>query len=408
MKKILYILLFSTNILFAQSTIILPGGNNSNIQLSGSKNGITISGLTTVERDAIQNPSVGYTIYNKTSSCIEFYNGVKWNNLCENQTLSQNSTYQEKFNSLISAGWKYKTSYNGHDYFQWSNKLTWQQAQSLCIQYGGSLMCINSSEENEKVAKPLTSSISYGDFHLGLYQNTQSPSYQEPNGGWEWVDKSEYSYSNWNIGEPNNSGGDENYVMLDYNNIDDKWNDIGTGTTGNVIMEIGIKPNTIWTVSSYGPSNGFIFYDKGNYSNGWRYLESAPNDIEMSSWGCPDFSITAATNISIGSGLSNSLAIVNSCNTSNIAAKRCLDYTINGFDNWFLPSQQEFALIYTNLIKLGIGNFASQPIPSMGTLYWTSTQLTSGSASHFCKECDGNFYQYSKVYSLYVRPVRMF
>jgi hypothetical protein len=116
MKKILYILLFFANTLFAQSTIILPGGNNSNIQLSGSKNGIIISGLTTVERDAIQNPSVGYTIYNKTTSCIEFYNGVKWNNLCENQTLSQNSTYQEKFNSLISAGTAF-SKYINSDFF---------------------------------------------------------------------------------------------------------------------------------------------------------------------------------------------------------------------------------------------------------------------------------------------------
>ena len=88
MKKTLYILLFFANTLFAQSTIILPGGNNSNIQLSGAKNGISISGLTTQERDAIQNPSVGYTIYNKTTSCIEFYNGFKWNNFCENQTIA--------------------------------------------------------------------------------------------------------------------------------------------------------------------------------------------------------------------------------------------------------------------------------------------------------------------------------
>ena len=46
--------------------------------------------------------------------------------------------------------------------------------------------------------------------------------------------------------------------------------------------------------------------------------------------------------------------------------------------------------------------------PSVGTLYWNSTQLTAGSGSHFCKECDGNFYQYSKLYSLYVGPIRMF
>ena len=25
-----------------------------------------------------------------------------------------------------------------------------------------------------------------------------------------------------------------------------------------------------------GPTGGDVFYDKGNYSDGWRYLESAP------------------------------------------------------------------------------------------------------------------------------------
>jgi hypothetical protein len=28
-----------------------------------------------------------------------------------------------------------------------------------------------------------------------------------------------------------------------------------------------------------GPGGGYVFYDKGNYDNGWRYIECSPNDI---------------------------------------------------------------------------------------------------------------------------------
>jgi len=28
-----------------------------------------------------------------------------------------------------------------------------------------------------------------------------------------------------------------------------------------------------------GPAKGYVFFDKGNYSDGWRYLECAPEDI---------------------------------------------------------------------------------------------------------------------------------
>ena len=67
--------LFLTVTGFTQSTIISPGGTTENIKISGQKNGLGISGLTTQERDAIQNPAGGYVIYNTTVNCLEFYNG---------------------------------------------------------------------------------------------------------------------------------------------------------------------------------------------------------------------------------------------------------------------------------------------------------------------------------------------
>ena len=176
----------------------------------------------------------------------------------------------------------------------------------------------------------------------------------------------------------------------------------GVSTTGN------------YTVGSRGPAGGYIFYDQGRTLNGWRYLEAAPVNLPLSTWGyaqgsgLTNVSIPGATNLSIGSGLSNTLAIAGAISSTTTAARRSLDYSVNGYDDWFLPSQGEFGKIYSNLILNNLGNFNVGAIPSRGTLYWTSTQLTTESGSHFCLECNGNFYQYAKVYELYVRPVRQF
>lgn len=34
-------------------------------------------------------------------------------------------------------------------------------------------------------------------------------------------------------------------------------------------------------VGKTGPAGGYIFYDKGEYSDGWRYLEAAPADLRV-------------------------------------------------------------------------------------------------------------------------------
>jgi hypothetical protein len=189
-----------------------------------------------------------------------------------------------------------------------------------------------------------------------------------------------------------------------------QWSDtvVCYGSSVELKAPANTYSKTNYKIGEVGPAGGYIFYDQGSVINGWRYLEAAPNNIENSSWGCDNLSISTATSLAIGAGLTNTMAIATNCKELNIAAKRCLNYTLNGFDDWFLPSQNEFGQIYNNLIKNKIGGFEVGAIPSMGTLYWTSSQLTTPSGSHFCLECNGNFYQYSKIYALYVRPVRRF
>ena len=113
-----------------------------------------------------------------------------------------------------------------------------------------------------------------------------------------------------------------------------------------------------FTVGSIGPAGGWVFYDKGSYSNGWRYLEAAPKDLDkMYQWG--DDGIFDTLEL-IGWGKQNTETIANN-STIRIdnAAKACLDYTVNGYDDWFLPSISELNKMYVNLYKKNLGGFRS-------------------------------------------------
>lgn len=43
--------------------------------------------------------------------------------------------------------------------------------------------------------------------------------------------------------------------------------------------------NQVYQIGETGPAGGTIFYDKGSYSNGWRYMEVAPSHQGDAKWG---------------------------------------------------------------------------------------------------------------------------
>ena len=123
-----------------------------------------------------------------------------------------------------------------------------------------------------------------------------------------------------------------------------------------------------YTVGSQGPAGGYIFYDKGSYSNGWRYLEVYPTTV-YGPWGCQGTSI-AGTSAAVGTGETNTALILAGCTTAGTAAQLCDNFSINGFTDWFLPSSGEMDLIHDVLFVNNIGN-----IPN--AFHWTSTQYAA-------------------------------
>lgn len=164
---------------------------------------------------------------------------------------------------------------------------------------------------------------------------------------------------------------------------------------------------TFRTMGDIGPSGGYVFFDKGETSEGWRYLEAAPADLVYNGstqikWGCTGTNISQ-TFREIGFGLENTELILQGCSDANCAARRCDIYTVNGLDDWFLPSLDEMGLLHDSInwiIDLGNNNDQT---------HWTSTQYNSNQARNFNTHFGfAPGFGVSKSLESFVRPVRRF
>ena len=130
----------------------------------------------------------------------------------------------------------------------------------------------------------------------------------------------------------------------------------------------GCTPLLTYAVGDTGPAGGWIFYDKGSYSDGWRYLEAAPSDQSTRiQWYNGNIVVTGATGTAIGTGQANTTAIVTIQGAGNYAAQLCNDLIVDGYNDWFLPSKDELDKLYIN--KVVIGGFAG--------FYWSSSEYVA-------------------------------
>jgi hypothetical protein len=171
--------------------------------------------------------------------------------------------------------------------------------------------------------------------------------------------------------------------------------------SSNVVVYAKWSP---YQVRDTGPAGGLIFYDKGAYSSGWRYLEAAPLSTERTGklWSYAT-ELVGGTGTGIGSGQSNTLLIVTwlrSAPESDRAAQICDDLVYNSYDDWFLPSWDELGLIYSNLKLFSLGGYSSDN-------YWSSSEC-SDYFSYYQDFLSGTKAGGSKWYSKSVRAIREF
>lgn len=141
---------------------------------------------------------------------------------------------------------------------------------------------------------------------------------------------------------------------------------------------------------------GTIFYLDATRQHG---LIVAPSDQSASAvWGNW---ATAATGNSIGTGKSNTEAIVAIGGPGNYAAYICDTLTLNGYDDWFLPSLLEL----TELLRLRNDGVLSG---FFSDYYWSSTEYASPYAYAIGFGNTYATYGTEKTKSFRVRAVRAF
>ncbi len=113
--------------------------------------------------------------------------------------------------------------------------------------------------------------------------------------------------------------------------------------------------------SSY--AGGIVFYIDGA---GHGLVCAETDQSTAVAWGCDGTDI-GGTSLDLYTGAANTNVIVAGCTQAGIAAKLCYDLNLNGYTDWFLPSIDELDLMYKNLGKQGLVNFAS-------TWYWSSSE----------------------------------
>jgi WD40 repeat protein/tRNA A-37 threonylcarbamoyl transferase component Bud32 len=103
--------------------------------------------------------------------------------------------------------------FNNHHYLLFMKPMNWKEAKKFAESTGGHLATITTKDENDWVAKTFPNDL--GRYWLGGTN-------EESEGKWEWITGEEWSYSNWNTGEPNNQGGRQHALQVF---IDGRWDD---------------------------------------------------------------------------------------------------------------------------------------------------------------------------------------
>lgn len=223
-----------------------------------------------------------------------------------------------------------------------------------------------------------------------------------------------------------------------------------------------------YRIGGRGPAGGFIIFDKGEYSDGWRYLEAAPRDLivvdgkptvascssssvkdafpfcfireskegpDLFVNGKTEYNESDCTGQGIGSGKKNTEMLFKMLNgnawESEVGKKgrltplhptrlcKKLEVVANGetFNDWFLPSIEEMRkcfLILQKKRKTELGALHRKNYP----YYWTSSEAPGDPDYMQTLECDKerrchDYYRnlgrsWNRCWDGRVRPIRAF
>ena len=135
-------------------------------------------------------------------------------------------------------------------------------------------------------------------------------------------------------------------------------------------------------------------YD-ANKQHGIIAAASDQNSGALIAWGSAG--LVGVTGTGIGLGKGNTSKIVALYASSNYAANVCNNLTLNGYDDWYLPSEEELHKLFTVKASINISN----------DRYWSSTEADAQTAVTI-RFMDGVVINQTKTITNKVRAVRSF
>ncbi|MBK8180190.1 MAG: hypothetical protein IPK67_15145 [Planctomycetes bacterium] len=126
---------------------------------------------------------------------------------------------------------------NGHTYHLLDYS-TWTAAEARAIELGGHLTTVDDQAEQDWIT---TNFHNYLGVDIDLWSGFNDALVE---GTWVWVGGDPVTFTNWDLGEPNNAGAGENYGCMRKNNPNALWNDLPNNPTGfhnqvHGVVEVG-------------------------------------------------------------------------------------------------------------------------------------------------------------------------
>ncbi|MDG1500610.1 MAG: C-type lectin domain-containing protein, partial [Planctomycetota bacterium] len=146
----------------------------------------------------------------------------------------------------VQADW-IQSPINGHWYGVDYTPRTWTDSEALAVSLGGHLATIRSQAEQDWIEVNLAPYMPGEGLLLGLNDAALE-------GTFVWASGESVPFTNWATGQPDNAGGDENYVHMfgaSVPSVTWKWNDMdimGTDIGSPLaLIELPFKPQVGWS-----------------------------------------------------------------------------------------------------------------------------------------------------------------